>query len=309
MLIFVTPVLGGYGIVSAAPQTYESYQTGSSEYCDSGQRPWNTGSTLVPEIDYPEFTTTTVNAALARWREGTIGMSDDEKIRIRRDLDPVTIGEYRGLKTLEVSRIMYRTRLNSLFACGIVASRIDSIANLKELIVKKIKNKDSEIYQKLRKEVEKLEKKRNDLKCNIEGSDGKKQEMIINTINSSSHQYCHYRYYLSYLESNISDITQAQTIESGIGQGAGTQISTNTSGWVASSNRYSNDIAREINRADTTLPKAIRSWAEMDQTYGVHVLLTLVYDDYIRLRKALSSYMNISSQLYQKVNNAQILPQ
>jgi hypothetical protein len=235
-------------------------------------------------------------------------MSDDEKIRIRRDLDPVTIGEYRGFKTLEGARIMYRTRLNSLFACGIIASRIDSIKTLKELISKKIKNKDSEIYQKLRKEVEKLEKKNNELKCNVEKSDGKKEEMIVNIINSSSHQYCHYRHYLNYLESNISDINQAQTIESGIGEGDGTSISTNMSSWVASSNRYSLDITREITRADTTLPKAIRSWAEMDQTYGVHILLTLIYDDYIRLRTTLSNYMNISSQLYQKVNNAQILP-
>jgi len=68
------------------------------------------------------------------------------------------------------------------------------------------------------------------------------------------------------------------------------------------------DISREITRADTTLPKAIRSWTEMNQTYGVHVLLTIIYDDYIRLRRDLSNYMNISSQLYQKVNNAQILP-
>lgn len=235
-------------------------------------------------------------------------MSDDEKIRIRRDLDPVTIGEYRGFKTLEGARIMYRTRLNSLFACGIVASRIDSIATLKELISKKIKNKDSEIYQKLRKEVEKLEKKRNDLKCNVEKEDGKKEEMIIHMINSSSHQYCHYRHYLHYLESNVTDVSRAENIEKGIGQGAGTQISTNTSDWVRSATQYSSDIAREITRADTTLPKAIRSWAEMDQTYRTHILLTLIYDDYIRLRTTLSNYMNISSQLYQKVNNAQISP-
>lgn len=43
----------------------------------------------------------------------------------------------------------------------------------------------------------------------------------------------------------------------------------------------------------------------MDQTYGAHILLVLIYDDYIRLRKAMSGYMNLSSQLYQKANNAQ----
>ncbi len=65
------------------------------------------------------------------------------------------------------------------------------------------------------------------------------------------------------------------------------------------------DLANEIVRADTTLPKAMATLKEMDYTYSAHILLELIYNDYIRLRKALSSYMNISSQLYQKANNAQ----
>ena len=85
----------------------------------------------------------------------------------------------------------------------------------------------------------------------------------------------------------------------------GTQIPKNTDEWVNIAPRYHLDLSNEIIRADATLPKAIKSFQEMDQTYGAHVLLTLIYDDYIKLRKALSSYMNISSQLYQKANNAQ----
>jgi hypothetical protein len=213
LFIFASLVISGASAVHAAPQSYEEYQSGATAYCDSDKRPWNTGSTIVPEIDYPQFTTNTVNAAMARWRDGSITINDNEKIRLRRDLDPVTIGEYTGLKTLEVARIMYRTRMNTLFSCGIIGSRIDTVKNLKELIAKKIKNKDSEIYQKLEKEVKKLGESQNKLKCNIEKEDGKKEEMIINIVNSSSHQYCHYRYYLGYLESNTADILSAQNIE------------------------------------------------------------------------------------------------
>jgi len=168
-----------------------------------------------------------VNATIAKWREGSITINDDEKLRLRRDLDPVVIGEYTGFKTLEVARIAYRTRMNTLFSCGIIADRIDTIKNLKALIAKKIKVQNSEIQQKLQKEVKKLEASQNKLKCNIE-----KQEMIINVVNSTSLQYCHYRHYLNYLESNATDLISTQNIEVRIGNGSGTRVSTNTNDWV-----------------------------------------------------------------------------
>jgi hypothetical protein len=82
-------------------------------------------------------------------------------------------------------------------------------------------------------------------------------------------------------------------------------MATTISEWNNTSARYQQDLSTEIIRADTTLPKAIRAFIEMDQTYWAHILLVLIHDDYLRLRKALSSYMNLSSQLYQKANNAQ----
>lgn len=219
LFTFASLVISGGMIVHAAPQTYEDYLSGATTYCDSKDRSWAAGSTLVPEIDYPAFSTDAVNAAIRTWRDGVNTINADEKLRLRRDLDPVTIGEYSGFKTLEVARIVYRTRMNSLFACGVIGSRIDTVKNLKELIAKKIKNLDSEIYQKLKKDIDKLEKSRNELKCNIEKDDGKKEEMITDIINSSSHQYCHYRHYLSYLESNTTDVMRSQSIEQKIGQG------------------------------------------------------------------------------------------
>ena len=129
--------------------------------------------------------------------------------------------------------------------------------------------------------------------------------MITALTNTATLQYCYYRHYLSYLDSNIEDVSRTQNIEKWIGQWGGTQISHTTNEWNNASLHYQSDLAREIIRADTTLPKAIRSFIEMDQTYGAHILLMLIYDDYIQLRKALSNYMNISSQLYQKANNAQ----
>ncbi len=76
------------------------------------------------------------------------------------------IGEYSGFKTLEIARIGYRTRLNTLFSCAVVSSRIDTLVNLEKLISAKLKTKDSEIQQKLKKDASKLSIILNNLKCN-----------------------------------------------------------------------------------------------------------------------------------------------
>lgn len=308
-LIFITCswLASGNIWVSAAPQTYESYQSGAMDYCDSSRRSWSRDNSIVSKIDYPEFNTQAVNTTLLRWRTDTRILWNDEKSRIQRDLDPITIGEFSGFKTLEIARIGYRTRMNSLFACVIIWSRIETVSTLQKLIEKKIKSKNSEILEKLKKIGIKLKESSNTLKCNmVENTDQEqKQELMTVLTNTTAHQYCHYRHYLSYLESNIADVSQTQDIEKWIGTGSGTQIATTMSEWSNTSMRYQWAIEKEILRADTTLPKALRTLIEMDQTYGAHILLVLIYDDYIRLRKALATYMNLSSQLYQKANNAQ----
>ncbi|MBC7503631.1 hypothetical protein H7169_01555 [Candidatus Gracilibacteria bacterium] len=300
--ISLTPSWGAYG----ATQTYDNYITSATEYCDSSDRTWFQDNTLVAKIDYPAFETNIVNITMAKWRNNpqVIG---DEKIRLKSDLDMVRIGEFRGFKTLEVARIGYRSQMNALFACSVISSRIDTIDTLQKLIDKKISSKESEIRQKLKKEADRLKKNLTTLKCNPPKSsdERKKGEMIVSLTNTATHKYCYYRHYLGYLDSNIVDVTRTQNIEKGIGTGNGTTVSTVTSSWNSASLRYQSALSQEMIRADTTLPKAIRSLIEMDQTYGAHILLTIIYDDYIRLRKSLSSYMNISSQLYQKANNAQ----
>ncbi len=139
-------------------------------------------------------------------------------MRLKRDLDPVRIGEYSGFKTLEIARIGYRTRLNTLFSCAVVGSRIDTLMGLEKLISTKLKTKDSEIQQKLKKDANKLQVVLNTLKCNPPKSSESqaKGEMIISLTNSATYQYCGYRHYLSYLESNIEDISGVQKIESRI---------------------------------------------------------------------------------------------
>lgn len=285
-------------------QSYEEYIAWSEKFCDDSTKPWWKNNTLVPKIDYPELTDASVNATITKWRDSKPEwMIWDEKSRLRYDLDPVRIGEFDWFKALEVARIGYRANMNSLFACGVISSRINTIVELKELIGQKVKNKkNSEILDSLKKEWDKLIKTSNTLKCKPQ----QKEEIMIGITNTATYQYCRYRHYLGYLDSNVNaSIRNVQEIEAKIGKWSGTTLPTNTEEWVKITPKYATNIQSEIIRADNTLPKAIKTLAEMDQTYGSHILLILIYDDYVQLRKALSAYMNLSSQLYQKAYNAQ----
>lgn len=285
-----------------AKEQYEAYKKEADSYCDSNDRSWKDSNALIPKIDYPELDGNAFNNAMAKWKSDprVIG---DEKSRLESDLDPVKIGEFSGFKALEATRIGYRSRMNSLFACAIISSRIDTLTDLQKNIEKKVKSINSEVLQKLKKDAQKLTESKNILKCNAPTS---KEEMITSLTNTAARQYCHYRHYLGYLETRVNtNLSEIQNIEKWIGKWSGTSISQNTAEWNAWFRRYKADIENEIIRADTTLPKALASFWEMDQTYGVHIMLTIIYDDYARLRKALSEYMNINSQIYQKANNAQ----
>jgi predicted phosphoribosyltransferase len=64
-------------------------------------------------------------------------------------------------------------------------------------------------------------------------------------------------------------------------------------------------LTNAINKAERSIDRAITSYKEMERTYSTHILLVILYDDYVRLRDNLSSYFDIVSQTFEKANNAQ----
>jgi hypothetical protein len=125
-------------------------------------------------------------------------------------------------------------------------------------------------------------------------------------MNSSTRQYCHFMTYLNYLESNMnSGNANLMNIESAITLGAPVQIDTNSAGWLSDITLRQSQIQREVARARYTLPRAMDAYRETSKTYGIHIMLLIIYDDYLKVRENLSTYMNAFSQLYEKLNNAQ----
>lgn len=95
LLALVAPHILCEGVFANTGQTYDNYLKESATFCNDSSKPWGTNNTLVPKIDYPELSDKAVNATLVKWRNNTPEwMIGDEKIRLRADLDPITIGEF-----------------------------------------------------------------------------------------------------------------------------------------------------------------------------------------------------------------------
>lgn len=124
-------------------------------------------------------------------------------------------------------------------------------------------------------------------------------------INSATLQYCHYRKYLTYIESNLSNNnSEFSRIESKIGQDNTEKAPQDSESFQRKLIQQRSQIQTEIYTTDRALPRSIDAFKEMERTYAAHLLLVIVYDDYVRLRDNLARYMSSTSQLFEKANNA-----
>ena len=107
------------------------------------------------------------------------------------------------------------------------------------------------------------------------------------------------------IKTTFVETDKVENVEKAIGTGSGTTIARDSEAWTKSYNNYATALETEIHRADATLPRAIRTFMDMEKAYPAHLMLAIIYDDYIRLRNNLSTYMNASTQTYLKAYNAQ----
>lgn len=282
----------------AITKTYEQYQQNAKNLCDSSSLSWGKNNSLVPIPQYPKLESEAVNSQINS--PNLENLSSSEKQKLQSELNMQRLGNFDGFKTLEVARLQYRSTMNSVFSCSIIDSRLRILENLRENFPKI----NSEINAQLDKEKNRLASKRDEMNCNSSGANNTSTNQEL--INSATRQYCHYRHYLSYLEENLKENkTIIERMEKSIGSGDESKTSGNSEVWIENYNKYTNSLFNEINLADTSLPSAIRAYRDMERAYPVHLMLAIIYDDFIRLRKNLATYMNASTQTYLKAFNAQ----
>lgn len=296
------------GIIHAEPMSFEEYQTSATYFCDNTEAEWNKTSRVVWVLTYPELRAENVNT----WMEDMITQEKTPlgKQYLEAALDPGYIWEFDGYKAIEVAQRVYHARMDSLFDCAVIESRIGIIEWLKKAQALKWQ---SEIINKLTKELTILSTQQKQCLPN--------EQEVVNTstvpavisrgvtmrmVNTATLQYCHYRKYLSYLDSNINqNIAGTLDEETRIGEVAEPTTPENSEKMAAELISRQLQMREEISKADRSLPRAILAYQEMQRTYAAHLLLVIVYDDYVRLRDNLHRYMSPVSQLFKKAFNAQ----
>ncbi len=290
-------------------ETYEAYKKRVTETCET-DKPWTNGDewggNIISIPPYPELE----KSAIEKRRDDIINAKNtpEEQERLRKELDIARITNLKTFKTLEIVRIDYRTAMNKVFGCAVIQSREAMLENLIKEIEKKYPTPQSEIKQKLKREWERLKIQKQALSC-INQSGEKDTPQSTRVINGAVRQYCHYDGYLRYLRDNLDKNNDyILSLDASIGQivGAVTPIPTNTEAWSREIARRGELITAEILRAKSVLPRAIEAFREMERTYSLHLMLVIIYDDYLRLRENLATYFNAVTQLMEKMQNAQI---
>lgn len=273
-------------------------------FCKDKWQPWNTDSLGLWAVtkSYPEFST----SAVQKSTQDLINSEKypSEKTKLQNELSWENIGKISGFRMAEIARIQYRTNMNRIFSCAVIASRTEKIKKIKELIKG---NENTNIGKKLDLDVKKLEAlKQSACATNLPTNTTNDYSKAIAT--SATVEYCSYRYYLEYISQNLeSNYTEIAKKDKELGQSDGsTPILSKTLLEAGSElSQAQKKVRSDIDRAASSLPKALVAYREMDRTYITHVMLLIIYDDYIDLRKNLSTYLNAVSQLFKKAQNAQ----
>jgi hypothetical protein len=209
-----------------------------------------------------------------------------------------------GFRTIEFARLMYRRNMNSIFSCAVIASRWAKLDSLNSILSGK--QSGSEIQKSIEKERRRYETLRNDMVCDQNRPANSATWVVERLMKSSMKEYCQYSYYLDYVDANLREsYNSLSSTETKIWNG-------NTSKQAISMDAAKKEILSrgsiiedERKRANEVLPKAIVAFQEMDRTYVIHVMLAFIYDDYLKLRNQLNTYLTTIGQTFEKAFNAQ----
>jgi hypothetical protein len=298
---FIIFCLVFWSISLSYAETYEEYQTRLQATCETDKQ-WaqNTtwgGDYVLPPL-YPEIKKSSIEWA----REKIINESNtpSERSKIEKDLDILEIRKS-AFPTLDLVRVMYRSRMNQVFGCGVIRARENITKNLLKEIEKKYPSRNSEIQTKIQREWERLKIQKRDLGCRDQPIDQTPE--VTRIINAATRQYCHYDTYLRYMRISLeSDATKFFEVEKSLWRDPSDNkelsLTIGEFGWIFE-NKWE-AISREIGKIQTLLPRALSTFQEMERTYEIHLLLVIIYDDYVRLRENLARYFDAVTQLMEK---------
>jgi hypothetical protein len=251
---------------------------------------------------YVEFKNDKIDALIQKIPLAQTG--PEAQSAMQEKLNALSDRQYLGFRAAETARLLYRRNMNEIFSCTVIASRQTKLEKLQNIIGNK--SGASSILESIKKERKRYELLMSKKNCLQNGSTQASDKVVDRLAISAAGEYCKYTYYLDYLQANVTtDFSQAIEIDKKIGWNTWATSVRTTDEANARMTTWINTLESERSRANSTVPKAIMAFQEMDRTYITHLLLVIIYDDYIKLRDNLDKYMSIVSQTFEKAYNAQ----
>lgn len=205
---------------------------------------------------------------------------------------------YLWVRPLEQAKVVYTETQNAIYNCAVLRTKL----KVWESILQLIKNNDtSNITQKINSQNKTINKEILDKKCNPPWNKTASYNQVL--IENITYHYCNYRFYLNYLSVFPTYNVSQSTISNKV-QKPG-QDRYNTANALTNLKKQSNLVAKEIEHSKQIYNISFSAFSELESTYGLHIMLLLIYDDYVQIKKNFSKILNPISQLVYKIPQAQ----
>lgn len=285
----------------------EGFVTKVATQCLEKSIPWNEGginsvvASQPTEKEYPRLDVESIRNSIDTALENNGN-------NLNMVLSEVSNIESKSSQIIEIARIHHREKMNNAFGSAILLARLKIIEEMREALKTKMGSYYSEIENKLNIESQKTQSLLERYGGKSDTSDSKKmvRDRLLQTVMS---QHCTYTQYLSYVQKNIQDNYQGMVnLEQSVRQNtafSGTNMPATIRSARESIATRERTVSLEIERSERNIIKAVDGFMNMEATYGAHILLVMIYDDYLRLRKNLVWFLNPTSQYFEKSYNAQ----
>jgi hypothetical protein len=304
--------------------TYESYTESVDKACYaragwSAEAPaWNTPvDGEVPEelITMPRFIYPDIYApdVQKRYQEGLAALKWAQSDALKQYQDQINLsaGTLPLGTSLEQAGIVYRERMNTIYACAVLNTKL----RIHKKLMKQFTPSGSNIINRLETTSRQISSRLRDAGCrdlSDSGKEGAELSLKRSLIRDTTLEYCNYRHYLSYTDYNVTnrigDVIRAETAA----KKWPTQPQTGSASLLLPltdniAQELSNFAARstaEIALTRGVFTEAFEAFREFDRNYASHVLMILIEDRYRVIREYLRDTMNPIGQVIYQASNA-----
>jgi len=194
----------------------------------------------------------------------------------------------------------YKENMNWIYKCGLLATQYNSLLKIQKKLKQNAQVKEN-IIQKIDEYLQKIEIKMNSWedKCkNIDKKEPYQKYMILKEVTLET---CKYRYYMDYLwkyYNQTQNLLNKQKNEMEKDEWTSIKDIEKKFVWMQ------NIIQKEIEASYKIFPIAFARYSEYENNFPIHILLLLIKEDYIVLRKNLHAVLNPLNQVVYKISNA-----